>query len=195
MTNWHPYSHSAQRSATLWLGVLGVGAAWAWGAGTRALAWSIPWWVDTPAVFGFYGILYWCYDRVLWRLWPFRAFHGIPDLSGRYRVTARTSHDDHATTRRGNVSIAQSWSRMVVRLETDSSRSSSSAAWLVEAPGAGFTVTYIYANTPKSAAPSGLAAHEGTAVVTFDRRRKGTGSYYTGRGRTNYGEFTLEPEG
>ncbi|WP_437665606.1 hypothetical protein [Sorangium sp. So ce1182] len=195
MSNWHPYAHGAQRSATLWLAVLGVAAAWAWGATTRTYSLDIPWWLDTPAVFGFYGMLYWLYERVLWALWPFRVAHGTPNLNGRYRVTVKTSHDGHTTARRGTATIAQSWSRIVVRLETDSSASSSRTAWLAEAPGAGFVLTYVYTNTPKSAAPAALAPHDGTAVVTFDRRRRGTGSYYTGRGRANYGELTFEPKG
>ena len=194
MRSWHPYAHSAQRSSTVWLAVLGVAAAWAWGAGTRALDWGVPWWLDTPAVFGFYGLLYWLYERLLWRMAPFRTLHGIPNLGGRYHVTVRTSHDGHMTTRNATASIAQSWSRIVIRLETDTSTSSSGAAWLAEAPGAGFTITYVYTNTPKSAAPSSLTPHEGTAVIAFDNARNGTGAYYTGRGRTNYGEFTLEPE-
>ncbi|WP_437515154.1 hypothetical protein [Sorangium sp. So ce1099] len=194
MTGWHPYAHSLQRAATVWLAVLGVAAAWAWGAATRAFNWDVPWWLDTPAVFGFYGVLYWAYDRLLWRLPPFRALHGIPNLSGRYKVTIRTSHDGHATSREALASVAQSWSRIVLRLETDSSTSISGAAWLSEAPGAGFTVTYVYSNNPKSAAPSMLTPHDGTAIVTFDASGKGTGSYYTGRGRTNHGELTFERE-
>ena len=194
MTGWHPYTHSAQRSATVWLAVLGVVTAWTWGAITRLYSLNAPWWLDTPAVFGFYGLLYWAYDRLLWRFRPVRLVHGIPLLSGRYRVQIRTSHDGHLTSLGAVATIVQSWSRIIIRMDTENSISTSEVAWLSETPGVGFTVTYVYTNKPKSAASLDLTPHEGTAVLTFDSTGNGTGWYYTGRGRTNYGELVFESE-
>ncbi len=194
MTGWHSYAHSAQRSATAWLAVLGVASAWVWAVITRKFNIDVPWWLDAPAVFGFYGLLYGLYDRFLWRIVPFRAAHGVPNLGGKYRVTIRTSHDNHETVREASAIVAQSWSRIVVRLETEFSTSTSGTAWLNETPGAGFTLAYIYNNIPKPSAPAELIPHEGTAMITFDAAGKGTGTYYTGRGRTNFGEMVFEPE-
>lgn len=194
MTDWHPYSHGRQRQATLWIAVLSVLVAFASGAATSALRWTPPWWLDTPAVFGFYGILYYVYDAWLWRTWLARWWHKIPDLSGEYQVEIRSSHTEHGSTYVGSAIISQSWSRIVVRLETDSSVSKSDGAWLSEAPGIGYRLTYTYTNTPKSAASSALSAHVGTATVTFKADHHGTGEYYSGRGRTNYGEFIFKPK-
>ena len=193
VTDWHPYAHGAQRASVAWLAVLGVGAAWAWGAGTRGLGWTPPWWLDTPAVFGFYGILYWVFNVYLWQLSLVARLHGIPDLSGQYQVTIRTSHDMHVTQRIGKATIAQSWSSLIVRVELDTSTSRSRGAWLVLSPGVGTTLTYVYDNAPKPTAGQGLNQHEGTAVMTFTSDRRGSGSYYTGRGRTSFGEITFEP--
>lgn len=194
MTDWHSYSHGAQRIANVWLVVLAVAAAYVWGASTRTLDWNPAWWIDTPAVFGFYGLIHWLYARTLWRVKPFRAIHGIPDLRGHYRVSIRTSHDEHTGKLKGAATIAQSWNRIVVRIQTESSTSVSRAAWLMESPGAGFTLTYLYDNAPRSAAAKLLATHTGTAEVTFDSARRGTGTYYTGPGRTSHGEVVFEPK-
>jgi hypothetical protein len=193
MTDWHSYFHGQQRQATVWIAILGVLCAFAWGAGTSALGWAAPWWLDTPAVFGFYGLLSWVYEHWLWRTGIFKRMHGIPDLTGRYRVIIRTSFDEHTSPKEGTAVISQSWTRFVVRLETEFSTSRSQGAWLAEAPGAGFCLTYVYGNTPRSSAASVLTPHEGTAIVMFDETRRGNGTYYTGRGRMNHGELTFEP--
>lgn len=192
MSDWHPYSHGRQRQATVWIVVLGVLFAFALGALTSALKWTPPWWVDTPAVFGFYGVLYWAYDAHIWRRAPFRWLHGIPDLSGTYRVTIRSSHDGHASVHDGIAIVTQNWSRIVVRMETAHSTSRSDGAWLAESPGLGLRLTYTYTNTPKSAAAPALGAHGGTAVVTFKSDGNGSGEYYSGRSRANHGELTFE---
>lgn len=193
MTDWHPYSHGAQRKAVLWIAGVSVLAAFALGAVLSLLHWAPPWWLDTPAVIGFYGAIYSLYDRVFWRHKLFRAMHGIPDLSGTYTVKMRTSHDEHSTLHEGTAVIVQSWSRMVIRLHTTSSGSASKGAWLVEAPGVGYCVTYVYSCTPKASAALALVPHDGTAVVTFTSQRRAEGTYYTGRGRASYGELTFEP--
>jgi len=194
MKGWHPYAHSSQRLATVWLAVLGIFSAWLWGVAIRYFDLNVPWWLDTPAVFGFYGMFHCLFDRFIWRRGIFRFLHNIPDLNGRFDVVIRTSHDSHETLREGTVSIVQSWSNIVIRLETADSNSCSVCAWLSEEPGAGFTLTYVYFNNPKPAAPSQLIPHYGTAFVTFSDIRNCNGSYYAGRGRTNYGALTFKKQ-
>jgi hypothetical protein len=195
MSDWHPYSHGRQRQASVWIAALGVLFAFALGALTSALKWTPPWWLDTPAVFGFYGLLYWTYDAKLWGTKFFRKLHGIPDLTGKYQVKIRSSHDQHVSVHDGIAIVTQSWSRIVVHLETAQSTSRSDGAWLAESPGLGFRLIYTYTNTPKSAAAPVLGAHGGTAVVTFKPDGNGSGEYYSGRARTNHGELTFERTG
>jgi len=194
MTDWHPYSHGAQSKAVLWMAAVSVLVAFAFGAILSSLKWSPPWWLDTPAVAGFYGAIYSLYDRVLWRMTFFRRVHGIPDLSGTYTVKVRTSHDGHSAVHEGTAIISQRWTHIVIRLDMPSSSSTSKGAWLVESPGAGFCATYAYTNTPKATAALALSPHDGTATVTFSSQRRGEGAYYTGRGRANYGELIFEPK-
>jgi hypothetical protein len=194
MTDWHPYSHGAQSKAVPWIGAASVLAAFAFGAILSSLNWAPPWWLDTPAVAGFYGILCSLYDRALWRMTLFRRLHGIPNLSGTYAIKVRTSHDGHSAMHEGAAVISQSWTHIVIRLDMPSSLSTSKGAWLVEAPGAGFSITYAYTNTPKATAALALSPHDGTAIVTFSPRGRGEGAYYTGRGRANYGELAFEPK-
>jgi hypothetical protein len=118
--------------------------------------------------------------------------HGVPDLSGRYRITLRSSHDKLATRKEGTATITQGWKKLVIRTTTESSTSVSTGAWLVDDPGAGDCLTYVFLNTPKAAAPKVLETHEGTATVIFTPDGKGAGEYYSGRGRSKHGEITFE---
>jgi hypothetical protein len=179
----------------VWLVLFGVTCAWAWawGAGTRALDWTTPWWLETPAVFGFYGIVYWLYDRFLWKRVPFRLIHSVPNLNGHYRVAFHTSYDNHALTHEGNAIIEQSWSQMLIRMDTNSSSSESCAAWLYLSLNKEFSLKYLYRNEPKPSAKPSMNIHVGTAEVFFDMNREGRGSYYSGRGRLNYGDLTIKP--
>ena len=193
MSDWHSYSHEAQHTATKWIAVLSVALAWCFGYVISQTHAPVPWWLDTPAVFGFFGILYAPFDRWLWRTRMFRPLHGVPDLSGTYDVTIRSSHDGLTSTQQAKAVISQSWTHIVIRLETDRSSSVSQRAWLVEYPGAGHGISYFYCSTPKPSAAAGLHKHDGTTTITFDADRKGTGFYYTGRDRMNIGEIVFNP--
>lgn len=190
---WHPYSHQHQRAAISWAVFLSIPLALVLPRFFSLLHWTPPPWVDTPAVLGFFELIYRLYDRHFWKIIPFRLFHEVPNLNGQYTVTIRTSHDGHATTRTAKATIAQSWSDIVICVETDSSSSTSLGAWFSESPGKGHSVTYTFLNTPRSSADTKLHSHEGTATLTFDKARRGTGVYYTGRDRGNHGELTFDP--
>lgn len=189
----HPYSHKHQRAAISWAVVLSIPLALLLSRIFSVFQWTPPALLDTPAVLGFFEILYPFYDRVAWKTRLFRAIHGIPDLSGRYKVTIRTSHDGHATSHTANATIAQSWSELAICVETEHSSSTSLGAWFNESPGKGHSVTYTFLNTPRPSANAALHSHEGTATLVFDEARRGTGVYYNGRDRSNHGELTFEP--
>lgn len=190
MTEWHGYAHGGQARAVALLVLASVALAAAWNWLQTALVIQVPWWLDTPAVLGFYGFLYGVFDRWAWGL--FRVLHGVPDYSGDYDVTFKSSHDGHAKEGTGKIKIRQRWSRMVVRLETAESGSISQGGYLVEAPGEGHRLVYLFHNTPKGHAAASMQQHDGTAQLVFGVDGKSAkGLYYTGRGRLQHGEIVL----
>lgn len=168
--------------------------SWGWAQGTFEL--TVPWWLDTPSVFGFYGFLLLVLDRWAWRWGPIAQLLRVPDLSGRWKGTLRTSHDDFRQEHPVQLTVTQSWSMIRMVLETSSSASHSVAAHVIESGGTEpYEIVYQYDNTPKAGVVSTMHGHRGTAHLRLSAdASKLTGEYYTGRDRQNHGsmEFTRE---
>jgi hypothetical protein len=193
VTEWHHYAHAGQARAVGAMVFVSLVLAWVWGLVQRTWIPSIPWWLDTPAVIGIYGIAFQAYDGWAWNWHWVRFLHGVPDCSGDYALTIRSSHDGLQSELRGTVKIRQTWTRIIVRVETGTSTSVSKGGYLVEAPGEGARLVYLYHNTPRGQAVAEMSQHEGTASLVFSGDgTTAVGTYYTGRGRRNHGELELQ---
>lgn len=151
-----------------------------------------PWWLEGPSVWTSFGILYYFFDKKLWRcqVLHFIGLVRTPDLNGQWFVSGRSStYDDDFT---GKAHIQQTWTKLSVFLETRYSKSHSlTASVLVQQPE-GTTINYEYRNEPKPDAPSPMQPHRGTAMLFLRSDSILEGEYYSGRGRQNYGSLKLE---
>jgi hypothetical protein len=190
----HPYSLQSRERVVQVFALSGVVLAYAFGFLVEHL-WTPPWWVDTPAVLGFYSLLYLLLDRVAWRWeWVSRLI-GIPNIAGKWSGVIRTSHDnvekDHPIT----LVVRQSWSKLLICLEGNMSRSASTAAHVFDGADLGtFEIVYSYENTPRGDAGRSLHPHLGTAHLRLsvaEGQQMLDGDYYTGRGRNTHGRITL----
>jgi SMODS-associating 2TM, beta-strand rich effector domain len=202
----HPYSNDSSRTRTVML-VLAITAillAWILGHLLGDLDVTPPWWLDTPAVVGFYGILWHVYDRFVWRICVGRqTLSGIPNYNGTWAGFVRSSHGG-STTYVARLSIRQTSTRIVVALSTDQSRSWSHTAMLCGGLGSGQGLQYIYANWPRNvqvpapAAPQSyqptmaMYPHEGVSRLLL--RPDGTidGDYQTDRHRGTHGTLSFK---
>ncbi|MGI5238821.1 hypothetical protein [Dactylosporangium sp. CA-139066] len=206
----HPYSHDASRtrSAYLLLAVVAILLAWALGSGLHAIRVSPPWWLDTPAVVGMYGLLWKWYDRVLWRVRVGgQTLSGIPDYGGSWNGSVHSSHEGGMTFP-AHLTIHQTSSRLLVELQTELSGSMSHVAMLCGRPGRDRGLQYVYANWPRHvppdasaqpspppsqrAVPLAMHAHEGVARLLL--RADGTldGDYQNDRHRGTYGTLSFD---
>lgn len=111
------------------LAVISVGLAIALSRTLEALGYQPPWYVDTPSVMGFYGLLYFWFDKVGWR-WGIKSarFSRIPDLRGTWKATLKSSYKDpsgKSVTVDGSAHIRQSWTKLSIRIQFGSSTSCS----------------------------------------------------------------------
>ena len=115
---------------------------------------------------------------------------GIPDLNGIWEGQVESSYQEGRAVYPVSIVIKQRWSRMVVTLETDYSRSHSIAASLRTDDTPNPELSYLYINEPKATAVSTMNMHRGTTVVEL---KNGIldGEYYTGRGRMTFGTIKL----
>jgi hypothetical protein len=192
----HPYStDSNEREQIIFgLALLAVGAAWSFSRLLHAAQIIAPWWLDAPSTMGFFALFFGLFDHVLWR-WS--ALHRVglvkvPILTGNWRGHLTSSFDQPAKLHEVRVRINQTWTRVAILLQSDTSKSYSHVAAIqVEAPD-GVVLSYQYENEPQSGAAETMAIHQGSARLNFEDGRCLEGYYYSGRGRQNYGTVHLE---
>ena len=150
------------------------------------LAWAPPWWFDAPSVMGLYAIIHRLFDSYGWRV-----LSPIPNLRGTWVGYVKSSHESDRQSR-VVVTVRQTWTRVLLSLESAESRSRSLMAAIhtdEEGPG----VSYEFLNEPKAivSAPT-MQAHRGTANLHLSPDRKTLeGEYYSGPGRKNYGQLQV----
>lgn len=191
----HPYSSldAGRWRVPFALAIVSVAAAYATGRLLTLVRLDL-WWFDAPSVLGYYGILRGLFERYLWRCRTSRVLGLVetPDLSGEWKVTLRSSHDDHATELVCSALVVQTWTRFSLRLETDTSLSHSCAATIL-LDDAGGVLCYHYRNEPRSGSVETMAAHLGAAELRISRDgRSLDGEYFSGRGRRSYGRLRFE---
>ena len=153
---------------------------------------SPPWWVSAPSMLAVYSILLWSFDHYLWKFGLLRRLKlvSVSDLNGKWVGELESSFDQVGETHEVTVTVKQRWSKMVVLLETEHSRSHSITANLRINDLINSELTYQYLSEPKSNAPSTMETHRGTATLLVTEYGL-EGDYYSGRGRRQYGTITL----
>ncbi|HOD52809.1 MAG TPA: hypothetical protein PKJ78_22470 [Candidatus Hydrogenedentes bacterium] len=189
----HAYSTDAQerRFVPAVLAVIAVVTALTF---NRILVWmgvGLPWWFDTPAVVGFYGLIFKFYDLQLWRraLGPVRL-SGIPDIKGTWAGTIAAENWPAVPV---VVWIRQSWSKIDIRLESTESRSFSTMACVNTDDSREHGLKYEFCNEPKAHSKDTMQAHRGMAWLRLSSGTdKLNGEYFSGRGRQNVGSVELD---
>jgi hypothetical protein len=143
-----------------------------------------------------FGVLYWLFDRHVWRH-PFVAKAlGVPDLAGTWLCEGQTINPDKSKgyVWEGRVTIVQSWDKIRVHLKTSQSGSDSTTAALLRDEAEGFRLFYTYKNQPR-ADQAELQSHRGSAELVFASDLKSAeGEYFNGLGRFTFGTLKLTRE-
>jgi hypothetical protein len=154
------------------------------------------WWLDLPAVWGFYVLFWRMFDRLLWN-WPLLRVIGlvkVPDLGGRWVGHGLSSYKDAAgrPTEYGiTITITQRWTACLVHTETDASWSDSLIGAILLGNGRPPALSYEYKNQPRAHAGSTMHAHPGMTRLEMADATHLVGEYYSGRDRQTYGTLTL----
>ena len=88
------------------------------------------WWLSVPSAVGIYKMLYYAFDRFVWRWRPLRRLGlvTVPDLNGEWNGQIKSSYESDGRTLQVSVVITQQWSKILARLEAEESCSRSIAA-------------------------------------------------------------------
>ena len=145
-----------------------------------------------------FGLLWFLFDRWLWKVRLIRNLLLVPDLNGSWRCVGKTvSKGDQKVEYdwEAQITICQSWSKILVRLETTQSSSKSIAASLYHEGDQRYRLIYHYANDPKPSEQE-LRRHSGLTDLLFDATvETAAGRYFTDGDRLTVGEMQLAREG
>ncbi len=188
----HSYETEGRGWAAVSFAVASILIIWLLHLALDAIKFDPQWWVSVPSFAGCYSGLHWLFDRYVWKLGLLRKLKlvEIPDLNGKWIGEVESSYSQVGNTHPVSVVILQRWSKILVRLDTEHSRSRSITASLRTSDLPNPELSYQYVNEPKSNAPGTMEMHRGTA--TLELTGSGLeGDYYTGRGRREVGTIRL----
>ena len=151
------------------------------------------WLLPIPSTALVFGVSYWTFDNWFWH-WPFlRVLRliSVPDLRGAWTGTIASSYTRFEQMQPVTVTIEQTWTKIVVRLNAAESRSWSLTASILTNSPEGLVLTYLFDNQPEAESDSTMERFRGTTVLVSDASDRLEGYYYTGRGRETYGSLKL----
>ncbi|SDG98227.1 hypothetical protein SAMN04487926_101507 [Paraburkholderia steynii] len=159
--------------------------------------WSfVPKAIDTGVAF---SVIYFVFNKWLWRWWPISSIFSFPNLSGVWDVAGQTLGPaealENGDVRRwaGTLSIRQQWTKIGVTLRTERSGSSSRAA-AIQQQGDEIVLMYCYGNDPNVRAnvKEGLNAHRGYCEIRIaPGNTRGEGFYFNNMGRLTHGSIAI----
>ncbi len=188
----HSYSIDTEerKNILLFLAIISIVFSWSFYKILGYYQLSLPWWIETPSVLFFYGLLFVIFDKWLWQYLKKVNFVKTPNLIGEWSGTLKSSFDNHLSEVKATLKIFQTWTRIKILLTTDQSSSHSESASIVIDAQEGKYLSYQYINDPKSNAVETMSIHRGTVRLVFDEKKNTLeGEYYSGRGRQNFGSL------
>lgn len=187
----HAYATEAtgRRAVPVYLAVAAIVLALALSATLDRLDLTVPWWLDAPAVIGFYGILYRFYDQTAWRwrVGPLRL-SDVPYVGGTWVGEVCSTHEPEIV-HVAQLRIRQTWTAIEIEFVGERSGSCSTMATVNPSNGTGCHLLYEYLSEPRSLAPESMAIHRGVALLRLRDDGELEGDYYTGRGRHTHGSM------
>ena len=191
----HPYSIETgeRRSILLLLAVVSVMLTWSFYQILDNYKIVLSWWIESPSILFLYGLLFFIFDKWLWKVFRNIGFVKTPDLNGEWDGHIKTSFDAHSSEIKSSAKVFQTWTKIKVILTADNSLSHSEVASIIIGAPEGKYLSYEYINEPKSGAVQTMSIHRGTARLLFDEKAETLlGEYYSGRDRQNFGSLFLK---
>lgn len=137
-----------------------------------------------------YLTLYWMFNAFVWRWGWVQKLLKVPNLKGTWVCKGVSKKGKQEFVWEGTVEIYQCWDRLRIKLQTETSGSSSVVAAVSHDDTGGFRLIYSYTNDPKADGGE-LRAHVGFCNMDIsDDQQSATGNYFTGRGRSTSGQMT-----
>jgi hypothetical protein len=188
----HLYSIDTEerKNILFFLAVVCIFLAWSFFKILNNYQITLPWWVESPSVLFFYGLLFVVFDKWSWKFFRKIGFVKTPNLNGEWKGHLKSSFDEHSSEIKTTLKIFQTWTRIKILLTTEQSSSQSETASIIIDAPEGKYLSYQYINEPKPNAVKTMSMHRGTARLLFNEKENTfSGEYYSGRDRQNFGSL------
>lgn len=150
----------------------------------------------TITIGAIYFGLHWIFNNVVWK--KISQF-GIPNLNGKWEVQGKTLNEDGTTKFDwdGIIGIEQTWEKIAIHQQTETSQSHSYTATIEKINGlGGWLLSYSYGNDPYLEQQHELQSHKGYCQIQFDKKLKtARANYFNRQGRQTYGTMQLDKKG
>jgi len=190
----HSYSIDTEerKNILLALAIISIFLSWGLFKVLNNFKISLPWWVESPSVLSFYGLIFVIFDRWVWKLFRKYSLIKTPDLNGEWKGYLKSSFDDHAAQITATLRIFQTWTKIKIMLNTELSVSQSETASIIIDAPEGKYLSYQYINEPVASAVKTMSIHRGTSRLLFNEKDDTlVGEYYCGRNRENFGSLNF----
>lgn len=196
----HPYSTDSpeRKYIPFLIAAAAIGASFLSFQVVETFRIKLPWWASPPVdTMAFYGLFWWLFDRFIWKWGLLRLLHitRVPDLSGQWQghvhpAPAQGISADLVEDTAITLTVQQTWTKLLVRASTETSRSVSVTGSILTADEG--SLSYEYQNEPFAPAPGTMHVHRG--VVRLRLLPGGTvleGEYFSGRDRQTFGTLRV----
>ena len=147
--------------------------------------------LPTISPFFIFGILFFLFDKYLWKWNPIKKFIKIPNLNGTWIGKGESNYE--RTKFNVKLIIEQTFCNINISGEFGKSNSNSLIANIDYSDELKNKITYSYRNDPKSIR-SKIDSHVGTVILNLNQNKM-KGSYFTARKKQTKGDITVEKYG
>lgn len=157
---------------------------------------SIPFYIETPSIPAVYAVLFWTFDKYLWKMPIFKKLGIIiaDDLNGKWVGIVRSSYDEFKTDIHAELVIKQTATRVKIYGKFNQSKSVSvHENFGISEADDQIALFYFFRNEPSYDATQTMATHEGSTKLLYDSENDTlSGYYYSGRDRNNHGTIEVK---
>ena len=149
--------------------------------------------IEAPTVIILVLGLFWIYNMYLWKTIPFKYFHNIPNINGRFEGVLESSY---SAENKYNIviEIEQTLTNIYIKLYSEKSPSYSIISNIGKNEQNNWSVYYIYQNCPTTVnTDQDMRDHTGSASFEiFNNGSRLKGNYFSNpRNRGRYGNFEV----
>ncbi len=156
---------------------------------------TVPFYIETPSIPAVYAILFWIFDKFIWKMSIFKKLGIVvaDNLNGKWTGVVKSSFDNFENDIPAELTIKQTATAIKVYGVFNQSKSVSiHENFELSEVDDKVALFYFFRNEPNYDATKTMATHEGSVKLVYNPSTNSlTGYYYSGRDRNNHGTIRV----